>query len=73
MTFLYIYEANFDVTKCNLAKVNLQSMRPVVFLTNMRAGWPQGFALPCADESAVFTICSCFAIIVVFLHCFDSN
>ena len=51
------------VAKCNLGKVNLESMRPAVFLTNMHAGWPQVFALPCADESAVFAICSCFAII----------
>ena len=52
----------FNVAKCNLGKVNLESMRPAVFLTNMHAGWPQGFALPYADESA---ICSSFAIITV--------
>ena len=61
------------VAKCNLGKVNLESMHPAVFLTNMHAGWPQGFALPCADESAVFAICSCFAIIVVLLNCFASK
>ena len=32
-------------------------MRPAVFLTNMHAEWPQGFASPCADESAAFAIC----------------
>ena len=36
---------NFYEPKCNLGKVNLESMRPAVFLTNMHAGWPQG--LPC--------------------------
>ena len=63
----------FNVAKCNLGKVNLESMRPAVFPTNTHAGWPQGFALPCADESALFAICSSFAIIVVFLHCFTSK
>ena len=43
----------FNVAKCNLGKVNLESMRPAVFSTNMHAGWPQGFALPCADKSAI--------------------
>ena len=65
--------SNLNVAKCNLGKVNLESMHPVLFLTNMHAGWPQGFALPSADESAVFAICSCFAIIAVFLHCFTSK
>ena len=55
------------MAKCNLGKVNLESMRPAAFLKNMHAGWPQGFALPCADESAVFAICYSFAIIAVLL------
>ena len=58
------------MAKCNLGKVNLESMRPAVFLKNMPAGWPQGFALPCVDESAVLAICYSFAIIVVLLQCF---
>ena len=57
----------------HLGKVNLESMHPAVFLTNMHVGWPQGFAFPRADESAVFAVCSCFAIIAVFLHCFASK
>ena len=48
-------------------------MRPPVFLTNMHVGWPQWFALPCADESDTFAMYSCFAIIVVFLQCFASK
>ena len=56
------------MAKCNLGKVNLESMRPAVFLKNMHAGWPQGFALPCADESAVLAICYSFAIIAVLLQ-----
>ena len=35
---------DFYVAKCNLGKVNLVSMRPVVFPTNMHPGWP---GLPC--------------------------
>ena len=62
-------EPEYHVAKCNLGKVNLRSVRPGVFPTIMHAGWPQGFALPCADESALFAICYCFAIIAVFLHC----
>ena len=58
------------MAKHNLGKVNLKSVRRAVYLTNMHAWWPQGFTLPCADESAIFAICSCFAIIAVFLHCF---
>ena len=58
------------VAKCNLGKVNLQSMRPAVFLTNLHAGWPHGFASPCADGSALIAICFCFAIIV---DCFASK
>jgi len=61
------------VAKCNLGKVHLEWMCPVVFLTNMHVGRPQGFASPCADISAVFTICSSFAIMAVFLQCFASN
>ena len=64
---------NYNMAKCNLGKVDLESTRPVVFLTNMHAGWPQGFASPCADESDVFGICSSFASIAVFLQCFASN
>ena len=45
-------------------------MHPAVFPTNLHAGWPQGFALPCADESALLTIYFCLAIITDFLHCF---
>ena len=60
----------FDVAKCNLGKVNLDSIGPAVFPTNVHAGWLQGFALPCADKSAVFAICSNFAIIAVFLQHF---
>ena len=45
---------NINVVKYNLGKVDLKSMHPAVFPTNMHAGWLQGFAL--------FTICSCFAI-----------
>jgi len=62
-----------NVAKCNLGKVNLKSTRPAVFLTNMHEGWPQGFALPCADESAISAICSSFGIIAVFLKCFVNN
>ena len=58
------------MAKCNLGKVNLELMRPAVFLTNMHAEWPQRFASPCADESAVFAICYSFAIIAVLLQCF---
>ena len=54
------------VAKCNLGKVNLKSMHPAVFPRNMHAGWLKGFALPCADKSALFAIYSCFAIIAVF-------
>ena len=61
-----------NVAKCNLGKVNLKSMHPAVFPRNMHAGWLKGFALPCADKSALFAICSCFAIIAVFF-CFDSK
>ena len=61
------------MAKCNLGKVNLESTHPAVFLTNMHAGWSQGFALPCADESAVFAICYSFVIIAVLLQCFASN
>ena len=53
------------MAKCNLGKINLKSMFPAVFPLNMLAGCLQGFSLPCADESALFAICSCFAIIVV--------
>ena len=53
--------------------LNLESTCPAVFPKNLHAGWRQGFALPCADESALFAICFCFAIIVDFLHCFASK
>ena len=59
----FLLAMSLNVAKCNFGKVNLESMRPVVFLTNMHAGWLQGFALPHADESAIFATCSCFAII----------
>lgn len=49
------------MANCNLGKVNLESMHPA----NMHARWQQGLALPCADESAIFTICLCFAFVVV--------
>ena len=62
-------EPEYHAAKCNLGKVNLNSVHPGVFPTNMHAGWPQGFALSCADKSALFAICYCFAIIAVFLHC----
>jgi len=55
-----------NVAKCNLGKVNLKSMHSAVFPRNMHAGWLKGFVLPCADKSALFAICSCFAIIAVF-------
>ena len=45
------------MAKCNLGKFNVKSMRPVVFPTNLHVEWPQGFALPCADKSAIFAIC----------------
>ena len=61
------------MAKFNLGKINLESMRPAVFLKNMHAGWPQGFASPCADESAVFAICYSFAIIAVLLQCFEKK
>ena len=57
----------FDVAKCNLGEVNLESMCPAVFPTNLHVGWPQRFALPWADESALFAIGFCFAIIRDFL------
>ena len=56
------------VAKCNLGKVNLKSMHPAVFPRNMHAEWLKGFALPFADKSALFSICSCFAIIAVFFY-----
>ena len=62
-----------NVAKCNLGKVNLKSTCPAVFLINMHEGWPQGFVLPCADESAISAICSSFGIIAVFLKCFTNN
>ena len=62
-----------NVAKCNLGKINLESMRPAVFPTNLHVGWPQGFPLPCADESALFAIRFCFDIIAVFLPCVASK
>ena len=62
-----------NVAKCNLGKVNLKSIHPAVFLTNMHERWLQGFALPCADESAISAICSSFGILAVFLKCFANN
>ena len=44
-----------------------QCIQRAVFPTYLNARWLQGFALPHADRSALFTICFCFAIIVVFL------
>ena len=41
-------------------------MQPTVFPRNLHAGWLQGFALPCAYESALFSICFCFAIVTDF-------
>ena len=35
-----------NMAKCNLGKVNLESMCPEVFPTNLHVGWLQGFALP---------------------------
>ena len=64
---------SINVAKRNLGKVNLKSTRPAVFLTSMHAGWLQEFALPFADESAVFAICYSYAIIAVLLQCFASN
>ena len=49
---------DFNVAKCHLGEVNLESLRPAVFPTNLQAWWPQEFALKCADESALFTISS---------------
>ena len=62
-----------NVAKCNLGKVNLKPTRPAVFLINIHEGWPQGFPLPCADESAISAICSSFGIIAVFLNWFTNN
>mgnify|MGYP006896101647 CR=1 FL=1 len=62
-TLLIFIRYQFNVAKFKLGKINLESMHPAASPTNMHAEWPQGFALPCADESAIFAICSCFAII----------
>ena len=62
LCFFFLVDDVDDVVKCNLGKVNLESMRPAVLSTNIHAGWPQGFVWPCADESA---ICSFFAIMAV--------
>ena len=62
-----------NVAKCDKGKVNLESTCPAVFLTNMHAGWPQGFALPCADKSAIFAIWDSFTLIAVLLQCFASS
>ena len=43
-------------------KVNLESIHPAVFPTNLHARWLQGFALQCADESALFVICYCLPL-----------
>lgn len=51
MTYRYI--SDYHVDKCNLGKLSLKSMRPVVFTTNMHAELPQGFSLTCADQLTV--------------------
>jgi len=70
-TLLISIRYQFNVAKLNLGKINLESMHPAASPTNMHAEWPQWFALPCADESALFSIYSCFAIKAVcstFFH-----
>ena len=58
LTWLNVISTKLISSQCN---------QRAVFPTNLHARWLQGFALPYADRSALFTICFCFAIIVVFL------
>ena len=50
----------------NVIKAKLISSQCIQQSFQQSAGWPQGLALPCAYESAIFAACICFAIKAVF-------
>ena len=54
LSYIYKFTVFVYAAKCNLGYVNPESMHPAVFPTNLHAGQPHSFALPCAYESAVY-------------------
>ena len=55
-----------NVAKCNLGEVNLESMRPAVFPTYLRAVWPRGLPWVFLSNQSYSPSTFCFAILADF-------